>query len=171
MIPALVVRAASSSRVASTAPPVDRTERRLALSQDNVVLLSTSNRWRLEELLDVATDAAGAESPAALFPVLADLAAFDRDALGEFIAARGELLADDELGLVRAWLDTKRRYGTSSPPIRGRQSNCSTPKPARALPLQTTQRHRVCRSATTCSSISYPRVRTGCSPVRSYACR
>ena len=65
------------------------------------------NRWRLEELLDVATDAAGAESPAALFPVLADLAAFDRDALGEFIAARGELLADDELGLVRAWLDTK----------------------------------------------------------------
>jgi len=61
------------------------------------------NRWRLEELLDIATDAAHAESPDSFFSVLVNLAAFDRDALEGFIEARGALLAEDELALARSW--------------------------------------------------------------------
>jgi hypothetical protein len=65
------------------------------------------NRWRLEELLDVATGVIDADATGPLIPVLAVLAAFDRDGLEEFIAYRGELLAEDELALVRAWLDVR----------------------------------------------------------------
>jgi hypothetical protein len=65
--------------------------------------LRPQNQWRLEELLDIATDAARAESPDSFFSVLVSLAAFDRDALEEFIEARGVLLAEDELALARTW--------------------------------------------------------------------
>jgi hypothetical protein len=64
------------------------------------------NRWRLEELLDIATDAARGESPDTLLPALVELAAFDRDALEAFIETRGVLLDEDELALARRWRDS-----------------------------------------------------------------
>ena len=68
--------------------------------------LRPQNRWRLEEFLDIATDASRSESPDSFFSVLVNLAAFDRDALEEFIEARGVLLAEDELALARTWRDS-----------------------------------------------------------------
>ncbi len=68
--------------------------------------LRPQNQWRLEELLDIAVDCARAGSPDSFFSILVNLAAFDRDALDEFIEARGVLLPEDELALARTWRDS-----------------------------------------------------------------
>ena len=65
------------------------------------------NRWLLEDLVDIASQVAGAESPSSFVPLLATVAAFEPHALENFLETRGALLPDDELVLVRAWLETR----------------------------------------------------------------
>jgi hypothetical protein len=69
--------------------------------------LRPQNRWRLEELIQIAEKAAGVEAPSSILPFLADLAAFDSGALAEFIEVRGVLIPEDEFALVRTWLDSR----------------------------------------------------------------
>ena len=67
--------------------------------------LRPQNLWRLEQLLDIAAAAAREQSPDSYFSVLVNLAAFDPEAMEDFIDARGVLLPEDELALARRWRD------------------------------------------------------------------
>lgn len=65
------------------------------------------NRWRLEELFDVAMAFAEEESSDSVLPILADLAAFDDESLEHFIEARGVVLPADELALLSRWVGSR----------------------------------------------------------------
>lgn len=62
------------------------------------------NQWRLEELLDIATDAVFSDSTESVLPLVAELAAYERDALEEFIEKRGVLLTEEERALAHTWM-------------------------------------------------------------------
>ncbi len=70
-------------------------------------LLRPQNQGNLVDLLEIAEEASEGAVPDSMLPVLADLAAFTRELLERFIAARGMLLPEDELALVRSWTDSK----------------------------------------------------------------
>lgn len=61
------------------------------------------NRGLLEDLVDIASEIADTEVPDSIISFLANLVAFDPRALEHFLEARGVLLAEDEVTLVRAW--------------------------------------------------------------------
>ncbi len=62
------------------------------------------NQWRIDELLDIAGDYATDDSIDALFPLLAELAAYEPEALARFIEVRGVLLSEEELTLIQTWM-------------------------------------------------------------------
>lgn len=78
------------------------------------VVTYASRMRQLDVLLDYAEILGGEEEASAASrnlsdPLVADLALFEGGLLERFLAECGGLLPDDELALVRSWLDTERR--------------------------------------------------------------